>query len=162
MFTARQVSGRPALSFSSGSSIPSWTASFRSGSAMIGYPTLHEPKASTSYNDISIFSLLKKKHSSAYASVLALIHSRWSFTLSQDKAMTLTPRFSNWGKNFWTCDSSVVQTGVKSAGWLKSMAQDPPSQSWKSTRPVVVSQEKSGTTSPRRTALAWVLIWVPL
>ena len=124
MFTARQVSGRPALSFSSGSSIPSWTASFRSGSAMIGYPTLHEPKASTSYNDLSIFSLFKKKrNSSVYASVLALIHSRWSFTLSQDKAMTLTPRFSNWGKNFWTCDSSVVQTGVKSAGCEKRTPQ---------------------------------------
>lgn len=37
ILTHRAVSAIPALSFSSGSSIPNWTASSRLGSAMIGY-----------------------------------------------------------------------------------------------------------------------------
>ena len=46
--------------------------------------------------------------------------------------------------------SSVVQTGVKSAGWLNSTAQESSFQSWKESRPAVVSAVKSGAVSPRR------------
>ena len=37
VLTARQVRGRPAASFSTGSTIPSWTASSRFGSEMMAY-----------------------------------------------------------------------------------------------------------------------------
>ena len=46
--------------------------------------------------------------------------------------------------------SSVVQTGVKSAGWLNRTAQEPAFHSWKDSRPAVVSAVKSGAVSPRR------------
>jgi hypothetical protein len=42
----------------------------------------------------------------------------------------------------------VVQTGVKSLGWLNSTPHELPSQSWKRMRPVVVSASKSGATWP--------------
>lgn len=47
--------------------------------------------------------------------------------------------------------TSVLQTGVKSAGWLKSIPHLPPRYSWKdSMRPRLLSAEKSGTRSPKR------------
>lgn len=47
----------------------------------------------------------------------------------------LTPRFSNSSLIFAKAPSSVVQTGVKSAGWEKRMPQLSPSQEWKSMSP---------------------------
>ena len=44
--------------------------------------------------------------------------------------------------------NSVVQTGVKSLGWEKRMAQPSPIHSWKLTGPWLVSAEKSGAVSP--------------
>ncbi len=46
--------------------------------------------------------------------------------------------------------SAVVQTGVKSFGWLNSTAQPSPIQSWKRIRPSVVSASKSGAVSLMR------------
>jgi hypothetical protein len=43
---------------------------------------------------------------------------------------------------------SVVHTGVKSAGWLNSTAQEPSFQSWKVRVPSVVSAVKFGASSP--------------
>ena len=43
-----------------------------------------------------------------------------------------------------------MQTGVKSAGWEKRIAQDPPSHWWKSMSPWVVLAWKLGASEPRR------------
>nr|CAD7461931.1 unnamed protein product [Timema tahoe] len=67
--------------------------------------------------------------------ILTLTQSVCDLSLSQECAMTLTPLFLNsWS---WTAilPSSVVQTGVKSAGWEKSTAQ----LSDSAIRPVIVT-----------------------
>jgi hypothetical protein len=51
---------------------------------------------------------------------------------------------------FANLPSSVVQTGVKSAGWEKRIAQLPPSHWWKSMSPCVVLAWKLGASEPRR------------
>ena len=53
--------------------------------------------------------------------------------------------------------SSVVQTGVKSFGWLNRTPQELPSHSWKRMRPCVVSASKSGATWP-----IWIMTLVLL
>lgn len=47
---------------------------------------------------------------------MSLIHALWSSTESHDRAITLVFRLVNSGTIFATVPSSVVQTGVKSAG----------------------------------------------
>ena len=64
-------------------------------------------------------------------------------------------RFSNSGFSCAARPSSVVQTGVKSFGWLKSTAEALPFQAWKDTGPGVVSAVKSGAVSPSRMAMKW-------
>jgi hypothetical protein len=44
----------------------------------------------------------------------------------------------------------VVQTGVKSAGWLNNTAHDPAFQSWNVISPSVVTAVKLGASSPSR------------
>jgi hypothetical protein len=56
----------------------------------------------------------------------------------------LTPRFSNSVRILAILPSSVVQTGVKSAGCEKRMVQLLPMNSWKSTSPIVVLALKLG------------------
>ena len=51
---------------------------------------------------------------------------------STETAIALTPRLSNSPFRLAVRPSSVVQTGVKSAGWLNSTAHLPLFQSWKS------------------------------
>ena len=53
-----------------------------------------------------------------------------------------------------TVPSSVVQTGVKSLGWLNSKAQPSPIQSWNEISPSVVWAVKSGAVSLSRRAMA--------
>ncbi|MDT4870345.1 hypothetical protein FQZ97_1054180 [compost metagenome] len=53
--------------------------------------------------------------------------------------------------------SSVVHTGVKSAGCENSTAQLPPSHSWKRMRPSLESCSKSGAMSPRRILMVLLL-----
>ena len=67
--------------------------------------------------------------------------------------MILQLRFSNSGLSVRARPSSVVHTGVKSLGWLKSTAQESPFQAWKEMGPWVVSAVKSGAMSPRRMAM---------
>lgn len=50
---------------------------------------------------------------------LTSIHFWWELTESQDKPMAFTFLFWNSGVSLATLPSSVVQTGVKSAGWEK-------------------------------------------
>ena len=62
----------------------------------------------------------------------------------------LTSLFSNWSLIFAKAPSSVVHTGVKSAGWEKKIAQLPPSHWWKSMSPCVVFALKFGASVPIR------------
>src|SRR5215472_4997235 len=55
---------------------------------------------------------------------------------------------SNSGFIFAMYPSSVVHTGVKSFGCENKTAHESPIQSWKRTRPSVVSASKSGAVSP--------------
>ena len=49
-------------------------------------------------------------------------HDLCDFTSLQERAMTLVLRLTNSGSSLTTLASSVVQTGVKSAGWENRMA----------------------------------------
>merc|ERR1719192_1553705 len=71
-------------------------------------------------------------------------------TSSQERAISLTPLLANSPLSFWTRPSSVVQTGVKSAGWENRMAQLSSSQLWNSILPWLVSAVKLGTMSPSK------------
>ena len=74
----------------------------------------------------------------------------WSSIESTETAIGLALRAANSPERAAVRPSSVVQTGVKSAGWLNRTAQEPPFHSWKESRPAVVSAVKSGAVSPRR------------
>jgi hypothetical protein len=96
-------------------------------------------------------------------SLMSLIHSPWepmslalytfvrkafnSLFMPHTSPIILTPRFSNSSFNFANAPSSVVQTGVKSAGWEKRIAQLSPIHWWKSISPWVVSALKLGADS---------------
>ena len=81
------------------------------------------------------------------------IHMRWLAVSLQLRAATLTPRLSNSPCKSATDPSSVVHTGVKSPGCEKSTDHDPPMYSCHDSEPAVESAVKSGTTSPRRSAI---------
>src|SRR5690348_6801727 len=65
-------------------------------------------------------------------------------------AMRLTPRRANSAPSAAVRASSVVHTGVKSAGWDRSITQASPAHWWKEIRPSVESCRKSGAMSPSR------------
>src|SRR6056300_1346739 len=65
-----------------------------------------------------------------------------------ERAIALTLRFANSLSSAAVRPSSVVHTGVKSAGWLKKTAHAPFFQSWNDISPSVVSAWKSGAVSP--------------
>src|SRR5690606_22730815 len=83
-------------------------------------------------------------------SLMSSIHLICESTGSTDRAMALTPRLANSSLSLAVNPSSVVHTGVKSAGWEKRMPQLSPSHSWKRMRPSLESCSKSGAMSPRR------------
>lgn len=60
------------------------------------------------------------------------------------KPIILTPRCSNSSFSFANAPSSVVHTGVKSAGWEKRIVQLLPTKSWKLMSPCVVVALKLG------------------
>ena len=62
--------------------------------------------------------------------------------------MSLAFRFVKSSRRFANSPNSVVQTGVKSAGWEKRMPHESPSYSWRLSEPSVVSAVKSGAVSP--------------
>src|SRR5437660_587042 len=81
-------------------------------------------------------------------------HFSWSETASTLRPMTLVLRLSNSGLIFAMYPSSVVQTGVKSFGCEKRMAQEFPIHSWKLIGPSVVWAVKFGASSPIRMEMA--------
>lgn len=97
MNTARHVRTIPSFVTSSLSNMFSFTASSLFSSSMIGYGNGESP-AHLAYD------------------LMSLIHARCDSALSQDKAIGFTLREVNSGRRLTTSDSSVVQTGVKSAG----------------------------------------------
>src|SRR5690606_27367418 len=68
-------------------------------------------------------------------------------------AMVLTPRLANSPPSAAVLPSSVVHTGVKSAGWENRTTHESPAHSWKRIVPAVDSWTKSGAVSPRRKVL---------
>src|SRR5690554_2997440 len=91
-------------------------------------------------------------------SLMSLIHSRCDCTGSTDRAMTLTPRSANLSLSLAVRPSSVVHTGVKSAGWEKRTPQPSPSHSWNEILPSLESCSKSGAVSPKRKLIFALLL----
>ena len=87
---------------------------------------------------------------------MSLIQASCDLVSLQDRAATLTPRFLNSPCSLATEPSSVVHTGVKSEGWLKSTAQAPSMYSCHRSGPSVESALKSGTVVPKRIFHAFV------
>merc|ERR1712159_49178 len=87
-------------------SMPYCRATLRSGSAMMGNCT-----------------------STLFTSLMSLIQPSCDALSLHDSPITLTDRLANSGAYLATVPSSVVQTGVKSAGCEKSTPQESPSQS---------------------------------
>src|ERR1700761_5922729 len=110
------------------------SATLRSLSARIGKPTL-----------------------AACVSLMSLIHSLCDSALSPDNAIVFTLRLSNSLASLAVRPSSVVQTGVKSAGCENRTPQLSPSHSWNLMRPMLDSCSKSGAISPRRRLIVQLL-----
>src|ERR1700752_1660285 len=85
-----------------------------------------------------------------WVSLMSLIQPLCEASGSTLTAITLTFRFSNSALIFATVPSSVVQTGVKSAGCENKTPHELPSQLWKSIDPSVVIAVKFGDMSPNR------------
>mmetsp|Transcript_17732 Transcript_17732/g.37052 ORF Transcript_17732/g.37052 Transcript_17732/m.37052 type:complete len:247 (-) Transcript_17732:199-939(-) len=130
MKTARIVSGRSWSSLVPGSIIPYMVLMDRSLSPMMGNLT------SISFSQWATTSLS---------------HSLWDLTGSTERVATRQSMAESSSYFRARRPISVVQTGVKSAGWEKRIAHLPFFHSWKlSMGPWVVSAEKSGTMFPSR------------
>ena len=90
-------------------------------------------------------------------SLMSSIHLRCESTGSTDSAITFTLRFANSSFSLAVRPSSVVHTGVKSAGCENSTPQLSPSHSWKLIVPSLDSCVKSGAVSPSRKAMCRLL-----
>ena len=93
---------------SSGSTMPSSTASSRDESSTIGYG--NAPLTPACFK-------------------MSSCHCKCESTGLQESAMTLVFRFANSGMICVSKPSSVVHTGVKSAGWLQKQTQESPAHS---------------------------------
>ena len=74
----------------------------------------------------------------------------WLWMLSMLRPISLVPCSANHLPLRANSVSSVVHTGVKSAGWLKRIVQLPLMYSLNVSGPMVVSASKSGALSPMR------------
>ena len=93
-----------------------------------------------------------------WVSLMSLTHLPCDSSGSTLTAIGLTPRLANSPDNAAVLPSSVVHTGVKSAGWENSTTQELPAHSWKEIGPAVESCWKSGAVSPKR-KVAMVLLF---
>src|SRR4051794_41786432 len=94
--------------------------------------------------------MIGKSTSAPAACAMSGVQRRWFSTESTEIAIGLVLRAANSLESAAVRPSSVVQTGVKSAGWLNSTAQEPAFQSWKDSRPCVGSAGKGGGGGRRR------------
>ena len=85
-----------------------------------------------------------------WVSSMSRIQVLWVSAGSTDSAIALTLRLSNSGLSLAVRPSSVVQTGVKSAGWENSTTHESPAHSWNLILPIEESCSKSGAVSPKR------------
>ena len=86
-------------------------------------------------------------------SLMSSIQRLCDSTGSTDSATTFTLRFAKSSLSFAVSPSSVVQTGVKSAGCENSTPHLSPSHSWKLIVPSLDSAVKSGAVSPSLSAM---------
>src|SRR5471032_769422 len=93
-----------------------------------------------------------------WVSLMSSIHLWCESTGSTDRAMALTPRLANSSLSLAVKPSSVVHTGVKSAGWENSTPQLSPNHSWKRILPALESCSKSGAMSPNLRLMVWLLV----
>src|SRR5262249_45905014 len=84
---------------------------------------------------------------SPWVSSMSFAQPSWSEAVSTEMPMIFTFLRSNSGLILAMYPSSVVQTGVKSFGCEKRIAQESPIQSWKLISPSVESAVKSGAMS---------------
>lgn len=94
--------------------------------------------------------MIGKSTSTPPTSAMSGTHRWWSSTESTETAMGFALRWANSPDRAAVRPSSVVHTGVKSAGWLKRTAHAPFFHSWNEMGPWVLSAVKSGAVSPRR------------
>src|SRR3954464_2982178 len=92
-------------------------------------------------------------------SLMSFTQPWWDSIGSTLTAMGLTPRFWNSPASAAVLPSSVVHTGVKSAGCENSTTHELPAHSWKWIGPAVDSWVKSGAVSPRRRVMALPPTW---
>src|SRR5689334_17892790 len=88
-------------------------------------------------------------------SLMSLIHFLCESTGSTESAITLTFLLANSSLSLAVNPSSVVHTGVKSAGCENSTPQLSPSHLWKLIGPSLDSWVKSGAVSPRRSDMVF-------
>ncbi len=81
------------------------------------------------------------------SALMASIHARWEKTLSIERPIKAQSMAANSGAAAARAMNSLVQTGVKSAGWANRMAHWP-RRSLSVSSPSVVRAEKSGALSP--------------
>ena len=74
----------------------------------------------------------------------------WENTWSMERPISLAPTFSNSSFFLANPTNSVVQTGVKSAGWLNSTIHLPATSLGRFIMPWVVLTTMSGNLSPIR------------
>lgn len=74
-------------------------------------------------------------------------------TSGNQSSLTFTPRDAKSALERATADSSVVQTGVKSSGWLNKIVQESLMKSENLMGPLEVSASKSGALSPSRSPM---------
>mmetsp|Transcript_29931 Transcript_29931/g.67918 ORF Transcript_29931/g.67918 Transcript_29931/m.67918 type:complete len:258 (-) Transcript_29931:322-1095(-) len=134
---ARAGRGRPAESISSGSSMPSMATSSLLSSAMMG----------NERNGSSFWMPSRWR--------MSPLHAMCESTGSQEMPINFTRRSAKFGTRVSHRPSSVVQTGVKSLGWLKRMVQGASGSqsrySWKVKSPCVVVHGKFGISAPSLT-----------
>src|SRR5471032_1242422 len=98
----------------------------------------------------SVSAMMGKPTTVCWVASMSLIQLVCDSAGSTDSAIALTLRLSNSGLSLAVRPSSVVQTGVKSAGCENSTTQELPAHSWKWMVPMEESCVKSGAVSPRR------------
>ena len=93
---------------------------------------------------MSISAMIGKSMDTPVFSRTACTQATWLWMLSMLSPMSLVLRSANHSLCCANPLSSVVHTGVKSAGWLNRMAQPPFMYSLNLSGPCVVSASKSG------------------
>src|SRR5690606_12304230 len=104
--------------------------------------------------------MIGKPTAAFWVSSMSLIQFLWESALSTEIAIAFTLRFLNSGSSFAVRPSSVVQTGVKSAGCENKTTHAAPAESWNLMGQIEVSCSKSGTETPKRQLVKACSSWL--